>query len=133
MSTFKWTTIHNRDELAEFFRDILPRLREAAKSHGYALGLHGSLRRDFDLIAVPWIEFPSDKETLARALHHAACGLENSVYQWEEKPMGRMATCFPVCFPEWSDGHELSLGHIDLSVFVAKEALADEPKAKEGA
>lgn len=116
MSTFRWTTVTSKDELEAFYRSILPKLREAARSHGYALGVHGSMRRDLDLIAVPWDSLPSDRDVLVRALHHAACGLESSVYQWERKPVNRHATCFPVCFPE---GMEVvpSLGHIDLSVF----------------
>lgn len=31
-------------------------LRQAAREVGYSLTLHGSLRRDFDLVAVPWEE-----------------------------------------------------------------------------
>lgn len=35
---------------------IIDRIREIAKSLGWAIGVHGSLRRDIDLIAVPWVE-----------------------------------------------------------------------------
>ena len=35
---------------------LYPDLAEIAREHGYALAVHGSLARDFDLIAVPWRE-----------------------------------------------------------------------------
>jgi len=122
---FRWTVVKNKDELEAFYRRILHKLREAACFHGYALGVHGSLRRDLDLIAVAWIDGASDRETLVRALHKAACGLTSQSYQWEEKPNGRMATCFPICFPEWHT-EEKSLGHIDLSVAASPSAAKSE-------
>jgi len=39
-----------------------------ARRHGYALALHGSLRRDCDLVAVPWTEASSAPERLIDAL-----------------------------------------------------------------
>lgn len=35
---------------------LYPDLAMIAREHGYALAVHGSLARDFDLIAVPWRE-----------------------------------------------------------------------------
>lgn len=35
---------------------LYPDLAEIARAHGYALAVHGSLARDFDLIAIPWRE-----------------------------------------------------------------------------
>lgn len=111
---FRWVTVYSKDGLELFYRDILPKIRDRARSLGYAIGVHGSMRRDLDLIAVPWIDSPSDRDTLAAEIHKAACGIERQKYQWEEKPRGRMATSFPVCFPEgWN---EPNLAHIDLSV-----------------
>lgn len=34
----------------------IDRIRELAKEIGYAIGAHGSLERDLDLIAAPWSE-----------------------------------------------------------------------------
>lgn len=48
-----------------------PMLQQIAKDHGYALAVHGSVHRDFDLIAVPWIESASAPLTLIRALKQA--------------------------------------------------------------
>lgn len=113
---FRWVVVKNKDELEAFYLSVLPKIRDVARAHGYAIGVHGSLRRDLDLIAVPWTERPSDKEQLASAIHRAACGIQMQFYKWERKPHGRLATCFPVCFPEWSEPVPPSLGHIDLSV-----------------
>lgn len=116
MSTFKWHHVENREELEAFYLSVLPAIREAAKNCGYAVGVHGSLRRDLDLIATPWVEEFSDKEILAREIHKAACGLEGQSYSWENKPNGRLATCFPICWTWHEDPMILSNGHIDLSV-----------------
>lgn len=34
-------------------------LAEITRKHGYALCVHGSVARDFDLVAVPWVDKPS--------------------------------------------------------------------------
>lgn len=117
-SEFRWTHIHSKDELEAFYRAALPNIIAAAKECGYAIGLHGSLRRDLDLIAVPWVIGQSDKDVLAMSIHKAACGLNEKSYQWEQKPLGRWATSFPVCWTEKGEKFpsETNLGHIDLSV-----------------
>lgn len=109
--------------MEQFYRGILPKIREAARANGYAIGVHGSLRRDMDLIAVPWTEQCADKDQLAKVIHQAACGIEMLEYRWERKPHGRVAVSFPVCFPEWN---EPNVGHIDLSVadLRTRDALA---------
>lgn len=42
-------------------------LLQIAKDHGYALAVHGSVHRDLDLVAVPWIEEASEPDELIRA------------------------------------------------------------------
>lgn len=37
-------------------RILVDRIRAAARDCGYAIGTHGTQRRDLDLIAVPWVE-----------------------------------------------------------------------------
>jgi hypothetical protein len=41
---------------APTYAALYPALAEIARKHGYALAVHGSMQRDFDVIAVPWIE-----------------------------------------------------------------------------
>lgn len=39
---------------------LYPELAEIARRHGYALAVHGSMVRDFDLICIPWTENPAE-------------------------------------------------------------------------
>lgn len=98
MKTFEpsWHLEKTPDELEKIYTAMLPTLREAARACGYALGLHGSMRRDLDLIAVPWTKKAVSADTLAHRLCKAACGLRHKRYDWEEKPNGRKATIVPV-------------------------------------
>lgn len=50
---------------------LYPMLLQIAKDHGYALCVHGSLHRDFDLVAVPWIKEASPALKLIRAFKRA--------------------------------------------------------------
>jgi hypothetical protein len=50
---------------------LYPMLQQIAKRHGYALAVHGSLHRDFDLVAIPWIEEASEPLKLIRAIKKA--------------------------------------------------------------
>ena len=47
---------------------VYPSLAPIFHSHGYALAVHGSLARDFDLIAVPWAERVSAPWTIVEQL-----------------------------------------------------------------
>lgn len=41
---------------------LYPELAELTRKHGYALAIHGSVSRDFDLVCIPWIDEPSSPE-----------------------------------------------------------------------
>jgi hypothetical protein len=113
-----WTDIPTVDELERFYLSRLPAIREAAQTLGYVIGLHGSCRRDLDLIAAPWRDGAADAETLAHAVAQAACGIDRAgSYDWERKPAGRVATSIPICWPAWHG--QAGAGHIDLSVMPA--------------
>ena len=47
---------------------LYPALAEIAQQHGYALAIHGSVSRDFDLVCIPWTESATDADTLVRAI-----------------------------------------------------------------
>jgi len=113
-----WVHINDKDELEQFYKSIIPKIREAAKVHGYAIGVHGSMRRDLDLIAAPWTETHSDKQTLSEAIQEAACGFISHDDRWVKKPCGREAISLASCWPEWHK--ETGAGHIDLSVMPSK-------------
>ncbi len=63
---------------APFYAAMYHGLCDTARKEGYALAIHGTVTADLDLIAVPWVDAPSDPETLARALmkHIAAVDFE---------------------------------------------------------
>lgn len=69
-------------------------MRMAARMHGYAIAVHGSLTRDIDLIAIPWIDAPDDRDVLLRSVCGAiagALGTCRPVGAWTDKPHGRLA------------------------------------------
>lgn len=47
---------------------LYPQLAEIARKHGYALSVHGSLARDFDLFCVPWSEKISEPIEVIKAI-----------------------------------------------------------------
>lgn len=43
-------------------------LKEIAKDYGYNLVVHGSMNRDLDLIAIPWVNDPKPEREMINAL-----------------------------------------------------------------
>ncbi len=89
---------------------FLPAVREAALFKGYAVAVHGSLKRDIDLIAVAWTDQACPVEDLVHVIKGAVAGvLGNCITLGEpsKKPHGRIA--YTLIHP----GH---VGEIDLSV-----------------
>lgn len=95
---------------------LMPAMIKAAQKCGYALAIHGSMERDFDLVAVPWTVEAVSVEELVLALRASVGALR--LEGWEDgafknptmKPHGRMA---------WT----LMLGgdwYVDLSVMPRK-------------
>jgi hypothetical protein len=70
-------------------------LKEIAKEFGYNLVVHGSMARDLDLVAIPWVDDPKDEMELIHALHKhitghvAAEGHEKEIYMFSKLPGGR--------------------------------------------
>ena len=101
------------------FERLIEPLRAVAWWHGYALGVHGSLERDIDLIAVPWIEDCAPQEVLAEAIRQ--CALREIGYAWlaaEERDAYFQKGC-PGAHPHGRRVWSFHLGggpYIDLSV-----------------
>ena len=97
---------------------LYPMLQQVAKRHGYALAVHGSLHRDFDLIAVPWVEEASSALTLIRALkkatrtvtHHEDFDHLVKDCKPNQKPHGRVAYSLHVT------NSGMYGGYLDISV-----------------
>ena len=82
----------------------IDRIRQLAKEVGYAIGVHGSLERDLDLIAAPWTDDAVGNYAL---MEHIAAGLGGKIEEISRKPMGRYAATIQM------DGY---YKQIDLSV-----------------
>lgn len=54
--------------------ELLPIIRRVARECGYAIGVHGSFRRDLDIIAAPWMENVKTPTELAEAISAAIGG-----------------------------------------------------------
>ena len=73
-------------------------LQDIAKQYGYALALHGSMRRDLDLVAIPWTEQTGKVEEMLWEFKSAVGFTKNALHvdgkPWdsiEHKPHGRIA------------------------------------------
>lgn len=53
---------------APMYAAMYPMLSELTRKHGYALAVHGSVARDFDLVCIPWIESPSSSQRVISAM-----------------------------------------------------------------
>ncbi len=51
-----------------FYACFVPAFIDVAREHGYALGFHGSMATDFDIMAVPWTEEATSGRKLVEAL-----------------------------------------------------------------
>lgn len=67
-------------------------LKELAHSFGYNLIVHGSMARDLDLIAIPWVDDPKPELDLINALSECMTGRtfqDKQHYMFNELPGGR--------------------------------------------
>lgn len=92
-----------------------------AQSCGYALAVHGSMQRDLDLIAAPWVHNAMAPETLVMKLEEAMRGHSHVRAYWkyrvENKPHGRKG--YAIVFANLSDNFENPNhrhAYMDLSV-----------------
>lgn len=67
---------------------------KVAREVGYAIGIHGTLKRDVDLIAAPWIENSQPTEILIARLCEALRARQ--VGEKEIKPQGRVAVTLQI-------------------------------------
>lgn len=58
---------HDFGSLVCIYSQILPKIRAVAKTMGYAVAIHGTMQRDLDLLAVPWVENAVEPIALVKA------------------------------------------------------------------
>ena len=86
-------------------------MKEIAAKYGYAIAIHGSMTRDLDLIAVPWVEEPGAVLDMFREFNDAI-GMDYQNFDTPYstiptlKPHGRIAYTLPTG----------AGGYVDISV-----------------
>lgn len=58
-----------------FYAVTYAELSRVARDKGYALALHGSLSRDMDVIAVPWVKDAAPEDELVKAICESMGGV----------------------------------------------------------
>lgn len=56
------------------YAQMLPKIRTAGKRLGYAIAIHGTLRHDLDLLAVPWVEDAAEPIELVKMIAEMVSG-----------------------------------------------------------
>lgn len=125
---------HKRDERAElcgeFYDILIAALRHVAYRCGYALAVHGSLKRDIDLIACPWRDSAISAVPLVEEIRKA-CEVIVGTARYrdvdagalpEKKPCGRLGWSFYLT-------HDDTGPYIDISVMPKGEHPAEEAKS----
>lgn len=79
---------------APVYCSIYPELAEIARKHGYAMAIHGTMARDFDLICIPWADEPSQPDAVVKEI--TATYATTEITHHSQKQHGRMA--YSVCF-----------------------------------
>ncbi len=108
----------------ELFEKLIEPLRARARELGYAVGVHGTLKRDIDLIACPWTNEAVEAGILAEELRLVAAKINGYAFlnpreddrhhrdgQPGYKPWGRLCWSF----------HLGGGPYIDLSVMPKKD------------
>jgi len=90
----------------EFYRALIHALRYVALRYGYAICVHGSLKRDIDLVAIPWRETATNAEALIQALTKTT---EHIVGIARERPHDRSPEVKPHGRKAWA----IYLSHLD--------------------
>lgn len=122
-----WTHIREKHELESAYRKILPGLSKIANQCGYALAVHGSMQRDLDLVAVPWVKKAMKAESLVIMLQEHIFGYSYTRAFWKKdahsdpKPHGRKAYTIHLAnlsdeFKGTSFGSQQRHAWIDLSI-----------------
>lgn len=83
--------IHAKPSLYSFYFDII---KEIGIKYGYNIVLHGSLNRDLDLIAIPWLEELGDKDLMIDEITDLIGG-EILLHKTIEDPVGKRFSVKP--------------------------------------
>ena len=104
---------------------MYPELARMFVDSGYALAVHGSLARDFDLIAVPWAETLASPVEVIKQVEATfavkAIRTSDGEIQWTFKNHGRRACTISIGYGECA----VDLSFLDLPVLSAERRLKE--------
>jgi len=95
------------------YRELIPVVTAYARKKGYAIGVHGSLKRDLDLMAAPWTDRAVSSDELAVGIMKHLDGLPAINFR-TDKPCGRVS--FAIMLLSNKVEGKRVFGYIDLSV-----------------
>jgi hypothetical protein len=104
--------------LPAWYAVLYVRLVDRARRLGYALAPHGSMKRDLDLIAIPWTESAVSAQELVKTFAEICNG-----YLAQSKPRQGEKYRVPTIKPHGRRAYSIHLGggpYIDLSVMPRK-------------
>jgi len=87
---------------AVFYASMWEDLKNAAMDCGWALGLHGSLNSDMDIMAMPWTKDAKSIEYMIDKLCECFSGnddLKKTILVSDDKPNNRVVYTLPI----WAD------------------------------
>jgi hypothetical protein len=82
--------VRNKEYVPAYYSTIYMTLAKTARELGYALTIHGSMVRDLDVVAIPWVKNAVSAQALVKAFveNHGLIIIKPSE---KNKPHGRMA------------------------------------------
>jgi len=117
-----WRDVKTKEQLQERYTSLLPALKKAAAQSGYALAVHGSMQRDLDLIAMPWVPKAYTPESLMVMLNRVLWrDFQFKRSHWQKsvtrQPHGRLSYSMPFAHlsDEINQGGKLA-AYIDISI-----------------
>lgn len=84
---------------AAFYAAMWDDLRQAAMDKGWALALHGSLAKDMDIMAMPWVEGAQSVDEMILAIKGCFCESQLMEIQMGPMPNGRVVYTLSI----WAD------------------------------
>lgn len=119
---------HDFGSLVCIYAQILPKIRAAAKEMGYAVAIHGTMTRDLDLLAVPWVEEAGDPIAFVKFIAETVGGYVIGDGVTERGQVSEEPTNQPHGRKSWNIcwGGKV---FIDLSVMPRKESCGSNPSS----
>lgn len=83
---------------------LYPELAESFRTKGWALAVHGSLARDFDLVAIPWHPEPVSPQACVGSIchYHSMKQIGQAVTKLHGRQVFTLALSFGECFLDLS-------------------------------